>query len=264
MHADALPITGPCPIDLDAIGFDRSSKVSHCTHCVKSVTNLSNMTKDEAREFLKEHKGEKLCVSYARGEDGKIRFRPEPEPELVPVSRLRPRPVVVPAPVVASQPVVELAPRRASRAAGFVAALGVSAALAACTPHAEAPRNDVEKVDRVEMVEGKMEVPKVLPTQPDSVLAGDIDIPQEVMVDGEMAVPDPDVIDEPCDKTKDQGKGDRKDPPKPDTTKIEPSRPDVVPKAGMAVIPPEAMIEGEMKVPDTLDEPTHARIRPRR
>jgi hypothetical protein len=260
MHADALPITGPCPIDLDAIGFDRSGKVSHCTHCVKSVTNLSNMTKDEAREFLKEHKGEKLCVSYARGEDGKIRFRSEPEPALVPVTRLRPRPVVAPQPAAASQPVVELAPRRASRAAGFVAALGVSAALAACTPHGEPPRNDVE------IVEGNMKVPKkiVEPTQPDEVVAGGLQVPPEVMVDGEMAVPDPDVIDAPCDKTKDQGK--RKDPPKPDTAKIEPPTPDVAPTAGMAMIPPEAMIEGEMKVPDpeTIEEPTHARIKPRR
>lgn len=259
MHADALPITGPCPIDLDAIGFDRASKVSHCTHCVKSVTNLSNMTKDEAREFLKEHKGEKLCVSYARGEDGKIRFRPEPEPALVPVSRLRPRPVVVPQPVLAAQP-IELAPRRASRAAGFVAALGVSAALAACTPHGEPPRNDAERVEKVEMVEGKMEVPKKIIelTPPQEVVAGGLMVPPEVMVDGEMAVPDPDVIDEPCDPSKTKDPGKRKDVPKPDTTKIEPPTIDMVPKAGMMVIPPEAMIEGEMKVPDpeTLDEPT--------
>jgi hypothetical protein len=264
MHADALPITGPCPIDLDAIGFDRSGKVSHCTHCVKSVTNLSNMTKDEAREFLKEHKGEKLCVSYARGNDGKIRFRPEPEPALVPVTRLRPRPAVAPQPVIASQPVVELAPRRASRAAGLIAAFGVSATLAACTPHGDPPRNDVE---RVEMVEGNMKVPTVVvePPQPETVpMAGAAEIPQEIMVDGEMAVPDPDVIDEPCDKTKDQGK--RKDVPKPDTTKVEPPTTDVVPTAGMAMIPTEAMIEGEMKVPDpeALEEPTHARINPRR
>src|SRR5262245_7526476 len=104
MHAEQLPITGPCPIDLDAIGFDRTSKVSHCSHCVKNVTVLSNMTRGEAREFLRAHQGENLCVSYVRGADGEIRFRPDPEPVLVPVARLRPRP---------------------SRAAGLVAALGV-------------------------------------------------------------------------------------------------------------------------------------------
>ena len=74
MLADKLPITGPCPIDLDAIGFDRTSKVSHCSHCAKNVTVLSNMTKGEAREFLSEHRGQKLCVSYSRDEDGRIRL----------------------------------------------------------------------------------------------------------------------------------------------------------------------------------------------
>lgn len=192
MLADKLPITGPCPIDLDAIGFDRSAKVSHCSHCVKSVTNLSNMTRDEAREFMREHKGEKLCVSYACDQDGSIRFR-APEPALVSVTRLRPRPAVAP------QPLATVPSRRSSRGAGFVAALGVSAALAACAPHGEPPR-DVT-------VEGKMTVPhhRVLDEtpKPDPVpTAGAAVIPQEVMVEGEMAVPDPDTVDEPCDKPK--------------------------------------------------------------
>lgn len=199
MLADKLPITGPCPIDLDAIGFDRSAKVSHCTHCVKSVTNLSNMTRDEAREFMREHKGEKLCVSYACDQDGSIRFRTAPEPALVPVTRLRPRPAVAPPPLAS----VPSRPR--SRAAGFVAALGVSAALAACAPHGDPPR-DVT-------VEGKMTVPHqsvldvppkpVVTPQPDPVpTAGAAVMPQEIMMDGEMAVPDPDTLDEPCDRTK--------------------------------------------------------------
>lgn len=193
MLADKLPITGPCPIDLDAIGFDRSSRVSHCTHCAKSVTNLSNMTRDEARELMREHKGEKLCVSYACDSTGNIRFR---EPALVPVTRLRPRPTA--APLVGAERAVAAAPaRKASRAAGFVAAFGVSAALAACTPHGEPPR-DV-------MVEGKMTVPSpnVLDPQPDPVpTAGAAVIPHEIMMDGEMAVPDPATLDEPCDETK--------------------------------------------------------------
>lgn len=202
MLADKLPITGPCPIDLDAIGFDRSSRVSHCTHCAKSVTNLSNMTRDEAREFMHEHKGEKLCVSYACDSTGNIRFREAaPEPALVPVTRLRPRPTA--APLVGAERAVAAAPaRKASRAAGFVAALGVSAALAACAPHGEPPRDEPA---RDVMVEGKMTVPSrnVIDPQPDPVpTAGAAVIPQEIMMDGEMAVPDPATLDEPCDKTK--------------------------------------------------------------
>ena len=249
MLADKLPITGPCPIDLDAIGFDRSSKVSHCTHCVKSVTNLSNMTRDEARDFLREHKGEKLCVSYACDSTGSIRFRPEPEPALVPVTRLRPRPAAAP------QAVASLPPRKLPRTAGFVAALGVSAALAACAPHGEPPRDTTTTVAAKPITEPQPEVTEV---------AGGIMVPQEVMMDGEIAVPDPETIDEPCDKTRDQGKGKRKDPPKPDTTKVEPPAPDPIPTAGLAVIPSDAMVEGELEVPETLEEPTHARIRPRR
>jgi hypothetical protein len=269
MLADKLPITGPCPIDLDAIGFDRSSKVSHCTHCVKSVTNLSNMTQDEAREFLREHKGEKLCVSYACDGAGKIRFRSEPEPALVPVTALRPRKTP------ALQPVATLPPRKASRAAGFVAALGVSAALAACAPHGEPPRdvtvegkmtvpNRIDEPRRDVTVEGKMTVPDRIdePTKPiaapDPVpMGGAVVIPEDVMMDGEMAVPDPDVLDEPCDKTKARGK----DTGKPDTTESIP-----IPKAGMAVIPQEVMMQGGIDVPDStaLEEPTHARTLPRR
>lgn len=197
MLADKLPITGPCPIDLDAIGFDRASKVSHCTHCAKSVTNLSNMTRHEARDFMRAHKGEKLCVSYACGDDGSIRFRPEPEPALVPVTRLRARPAAP------SQPVGTVPSRRSSRASGFVAALGVSAALAACAPHGEPPRDTTTVTTKT-----TIEPPKpVVDPRPDPVpMAGAAmiprEIPQEIMVDGEMAVPDPDAIDEPCDETK--------------------------------------------------------------
>lgn len=215
MLADKLPITGPCPIDLDAIGFDRTAKVSHCTHCVKNVTVLSNMTKGEAREFLREHKGQTLCVSYARDEDGRIRFRPEPEPELVPVTRLAPR-------------------RPVARAAGFAAAFGVAAALAACAPHGEPPRDTtvVAKSDR--NVEGGMRVPdpKVLDERKPIVE------PQDVMVDGEMAVPDPELVDEPCDKTKTETKPERK--PIVERKKHRPE-PVTVPAAGGMMIPHDVL-----------------------
>lgn len=193
MHANQLPITGPCPIDLDAIGFDRSGRVSHCTHCSRNVHILSNMTKGEARRFFQQNKGKKLCISYAKDSDGSIRFRPEPTPAptLVPVARLR---------------------RRPSRAAGLAAALGVSAALAACTPHAEPEsRPDaVVEVETPEVVEHtKVTPPTVEPvrtvvTPPEPMpLAGAAVIPEDVMMEGEIEVPDPDAMgkDEPCDRS---------------------------------------------------------------
>lgn len=195
MHADKLPITGPCPIDLDAIGFDRSAKVAHCSHCVKNVTVLSNMTRGEARAFLREHKGEKLCVSYARDAEGRVRFRPDPEPALVPVTRLRPREVVPMAPAA------ELARARPSRAAGFVAALGVTAALAACAPHGDPPRDPAPIAARPTPEPPQ---PVVVEPEPEPIpLAGAVAIPEDI-IDGEMAVPDPDTLelDEPCDGTK--------------------------------------------------------------
>jgi hypothetical protein len=193
MHAATLPITGPCPIDLDAIGFDRGAKVSHCVHCAKNVTNLSNMTRAEARGFMQAHAGERLCVSYACDDSGRIRFRPEPEPVLVPVTRLR---------------------RRPARAAGLVAALGVTAALAACTPHGEPPR---EQSSPTVVLEGKIEVPATdREREPEPVpLAGAAVMPPEIMMDGEIAVPDPAVLDEPCDAEKAKPKAHTKAKPDP-------------------------------------------------
>jgi hypothetical protein len=228
MHADKLPITGPCPIDLDAIGFDRTAKVAHCSHCAKSVTVLSNMTRGEAREFLSEHKGQKMCVSYARDEDGRIRFQPEPEPALVPITRLRPR-----APAAPSVP-------KASRAAGFVAALGVSAALAACAPHGEPPRDVVTTT--VTAKPTPIPTPIVVEPQPDPrPMAGAAEIPENI-VEGKMTVPDPDTLDEPCDK------------PKPTVEPKPIVEPTSRPVAGGIMIP-EDIVDGEMAVPDpdTID-----------
>jgi hypothetical protein len=155
---------------------------------VKNVTVLSNMTRGEARAFLREHAGQRMCVSYACGTDGQIRFRPEPEPEpaLVPVARLRPRP--------------------SSRAAGFVAALGVTAALAACAPHGEPSHREITGDMKIpsELVEAREPTTKkVDPPEPDPVpMAGAAVIPPEMMMDGEISVPGPEVLDEPCDKGK--------------------------------------------------------------
>ncbi len=198
MHADKLPITGPCPIDLDAIGFDRDAKVAHCTHCTKNVHVLSNMTRGQARQFLRDNKGRKMCVSYARDADGRIRFAPDPvaapvAPPLVPVTRLF---------------------RRPSRAVGLATALGMGAALAACTPVGQPPAEVEPTVVQTAPTKPGKTVPEILevvvPSRPDPIpLAGAAVIPED-LVDGEMEIPDPDAVelDEPCDG------GRRADPPK--------------------------------------------------
>lgn len=185
MNSDTLPITGPCPIDLDAIGFDRSGRTSHCTHCSKNVHQLSNMTREQARGFLRDNKGKTLCISYARDEQGRIRFRPEPvapPPVLVPVSRLR---------------------SRRSRAAGMVAAIGMGVALAACAPHGEGPPTpDVTELEAVVPTAEDPRRPEVVEVTARPT-AGIAMVPEEeIMMDGEIEVPDLDVIDpqpQPCD-----------------------------------------------------------------
>lgn len=195
MDAANVKITGPCPINLDAIGFDRASKRAHCTHCEKSVHNLSNMTEDEARAFLRAQVGEKICVSYGRRADGAIAFRrsPSPAPTVVPIARLR---------------------RRSAAAAPAAAGLGLAAALAACTPvdnpqvhtdqvetrtppepephemlaGAMMPEPEVGEIEAVEVIDGGIEVQQLEPVEPDYPVD---------MVEGEMEI-EPEVIDAPC------------------------------------------------------------------
>lgn len=170
MDSKNLPITGPCPIDLDAIGFDRTSKRSHCGHCEKSVHVLSNMTEREARAFMTENAGKNLCVSYARTKDGAVQFKPEPTPQIVPLARLSRRP--------------------AAAAAG----LGLAMALAACTPHSDPAQNVVGEMvpEPVEMVDGGIEMKEPCdgknPKTPDGARE-----PVE-MVEGEMPIRDPEPV----------------------------------------------------------------------
>ncbi len=207
MDSKKLPITGPCPIDLDAIGFDRSASRSHCSHCDKNVHNLSTMTERDARAFLREHAGEKLCVTYARTKDGVVQFKPErtpaPAAQIVPLNRLTRRP--------------------AAAAAGF----GLAVALAACTPHGEdtpkvedkteveipaggmvAPPPEVLDGDEkapcdkdgkepLEVVEGEMPIEKLTPPEPPT-LGGAMVVPvPDEMVDGEMEIAPPPPEPEP-------------------------------------------------------------------
>lgn len=165
MQRAKLPITGPCPIDLDAIGFDRRAKTAHCAHCDKSVHNLSNMTRAEAKQFLRDHAGQKLCVSYRCTSEGQIRFAPDASApaDVVPVARLR--------------------TSTASRAAAAVAGMGLAAALAACTPHDN---------PEVRAANPEPEEPIVVePPDPEPIpLAGAAQIPEPEVIDGEVPVPE--------------------------------------------------------------------------
>lgn len=111
ISADLVPIERPCPVDLDPALSDGSRRAWHCGHCDQKVHVLSSMTEDEAREFMAANDGKKICVTYMERADGSIQFRqppPPPPPRLVPVSALSSRRIAL--------------------------GLGLSAALAACTP----------------------------------------------------------------------------------------------------------------------------------
>jgi hypothetical protein len=239
MDSQKLPITGPCPIDLDAIGFDRGSKRAHCQHCSKDVHNLSNMTEAEAGRFLRTVAGTKVCVSYGRDAAGRIQFAaPAAAPtNLVPLSRVRARRAALPA----------------------AAGVGLAAALAACTPHdnADAHKPKIEVVDHdvdpsvhmagavaipdnistvtppepVEVLDGEIEAPPV--PEPIEMVEGKIEAPPVEMLEGEIeALPVQTVRgeiapmkDEPCD-------GKAKDDEEP-----------VVPAAGQMGVLGEALVQ---------------------
>lgn len=116
-----LELDTPCPVALDRELSDGRYRSWKCGHCDTSVHVLSSMTEKNARKFLAEHEGEKLCITYMMGSDGEVRF--QPEPTVVPLSRLR---------------------RRA------VAGVGLAAALAACTPTEAAEPKPKPVVEAVE------------------------------------------------------------------------------------------------------------------
>jgi hypothetical protein len=122
-----IPITSPCPIDLDQSEVGSSDRRMFCAHCDKNVHLLSHMTEDEARNFMQAHAGENICVSYNVGRDGEIRFFDD-------------------SPVVTADEIIQLAPKRADivptarllrRVRNFPAAASLGMLLAACAPHGE-------------------------------------------------------------------------------------------------------------------------------
>lgn len=178
LRARDVHVTSPCPIDLDATGMRGGGDRWHCTHCSKTVYVLSTMTESQARGFLAAHAGQDVCVSYAMSKEGEIRFRPEP---VVPVASL-------------------VRPRRLA-----AAAIGLSAAMAACAPH------DNPRVETATVVETNG-VPAPVPVIP----VAQKHAPDDVQVDGGIGrmppPPPPDVVhvaggisvpkDEPCDPPK--------------------------------------------------------------
>ncbi len=68
-----LPIAEPCHEDWDAM--EPRERGRFCASCKKDVHDLSSMTEDEARAFLRERAGTRLCVNYRHDTAGRIQFR---------------------------------------------------------------------------------------------------------------------------------------------------------------------------------------------
>lgn len=68
-----LPIAEPCHENWDAM--EPRERGRFCASCKKDVHDLSAMTEDEAREFLRERAGTRLCVNYRHDTAGRIQFR---------------------------------------------------------------------------------------------------------------------------------------------------------------------------------------------
>ncbi|MBK7826687.1 hypothetical protein [Nannocystis sp.] len=105
MHSNTVTIDSPCHESWEAMQGDAARRF--CGVCQKHVHNLSAMAHDEAQALLAAKAKEHLCVRYSSEADGTLRFR-----DLVP---------------------------RASLTRKIVRTAFAAAALAACTPHGEAP-----------------------------------------------------------------------------------------------------------------------------
>lgn len=194
MDAKTLPITGPCPIDFDRSTFDQGAKQRFCDHCQKSVHNLSNMTRPEARGFLKANAGKRVCVTYKHDTDGKISYKsPAPAPRLaasdvVPVGALvRHRSSVTDR---------QTAPRRLPVLQARAAGIGFAAALAACTPHSNDDGLETHDPDDTVVTYQQPVIPIADPPPPDEMVVGEmmIEEPPEppepiVEVEGQMKIP---------------------------------------------------------------------------
>lgn len=185
MRARNLPITGPCPVELDRGGPSGEGKRRFCEHCDKNVHVLSNMREVEARAFLKAHAGEKLCLSYRLDGEGRIQFRSDRAPELperganlVPLGALRRR-------APRRERPARTAPVRTAPLPRVAAALLLGSLMSACAPH-ESPQ-EREEMGKVEVIEHEVRGDFAVP--PEEMLAGAVAIPEE-MEEGKVEIPE--------------------------------------------------------------------------
>lgn len=193
-----IPITSPCPIELDRSGVAAGDRQLHCAHCTKDVHLISQMTEPEARDLFRQRAGEDICVSYALRPDGQIRFRPEPA-------------LVAPASLVRSP---------TTRRMSMAASIGAAALLSACTPHTDP---NPELADEVEVT-----VPREIEAPPEEVVAGGMvaePLPEQLE--------QPEQPEQPCDPEDDiQVDGGLKAmpideiPPEPDAEPLPMARPE--------------------------------------
>jgi hypothetical protein len=73
MAIRALPIVRPCSEAFRLMKGDE--KMRFCESCGKHVHDLSSRTEDEARAFLTEARGQRLCIRYSKDTRGTIVFR---------------------------------------------------------------------------------------------------------------------------------------------------------------------------------------------
>ncbi|MCB9568317.1 MAG: hypothetical protein H6710_14095 [Myxococcales bacterium] len=151
MKADDLPINTPCDESWSAMRGGPSRRF--CDVCARDVHDLSQMTERDARTLLA-GASERLCVRYAIGHDGAIRFQPEASAAPPPPTNL-----------------VQLRTPTRDRPAAIARAAAAAVVLAACTPHhhdEEPPCAEPEIVQELGQggVEGIMEPPPPPPPPP--------------------------------------------------------------------------------------------------
>ena len=190
VHHEEIRITSPCPIDLDRSAVGEADRRMHCRHCVKDVHLLSNMSEEEARRFMREHAGQDICVSYAIGEGGKIRFAQEKRactsssgPALVPLSAVRRR--------VAS-----------SGSARALMSMGAAVLLAACAPHSSTAAIEADEETPAPIVDAVI-IPDDRPCDREVTIvdggieAVELPTAQPQIAGGLRALPIPDPLPEP-------------------------------------------------------------------
>ena len=159
MKASEIRIPEPCNENWE--GMTPEQRGRFCGACQKKVHDLSAMSESEAKALL--GSGQDICVSYLSDAAGQVRFRPQP---VVPVTRLL---------------------RRASVAT----AAGLSLALAACAPHGEGPKLEVEN-ERPAFLEVTPAIPDAEPCETEAPEAPIVEESDDLIrTKGDYAAPPP-------------------------------------------------------------------------